>query len=77
MLKKGGSKFREFRDKEARKQILSKMLETVIIEKLNRMRIKMLFDLTRKTAICNLQENSFRKEEARRTVYRMKKLGWG
>ena len=77
MLKKGGSKFREFRDKEARKQILSKMLETVIIEKLNRMRIKMLFDLTRKTAICDLQENSFRKEDERRTVYRMKKLGWG
>lgn len=76
MLKKVGSKFREFSDKEARKQIVPKMLETVIIEKLNRIKlnkIKMLFYLTRKTAICNLQENSFRKEEARRTVYRMKK----
>lgn len=40
MLKKVGSKFREFSDKEARKQIVPKMLETVIIEKLNRIKIK-------------------------------------
>lgn len=56
------------------------MLETVIIEKLNRIKlnkIKMLFYLTRKTGICNLQENSFRKEEARRTVYRMKNIRTG
>ena len=37
----------------------------------------MFFDLTRKTAICDLQENSFRKEDERRTVYRMKKIRMG
>ena len=37
----------------------------------------MLFDLTRKTAICDLQDNSFRKEEERRMVYRIKKIRMG
>ena len=43
-------------------------------ERLNKIRIKMLFDLTRKTAVCDLQANSFRKEVERRMVYRMKKV---
>ena len=34
----------------------------------------MLFDLTRKTAVCDLQVNSFRKEVEIRMVYRMKKV---
>ena len=75
IVKKVGSKSREFNDKEARKEIVSKMLETN--EKVKKIRIKMLFDLTRKTAVCDLQENSFTKEEERRMVYRMKKIRMG